>query len=515
MSDKKNISPILLCILDGWGVSPNNNKNAVKEANTPIIDDLFSKYPNTLISASGLDVGLPDQQVGNSEVGHMAIGSGRIINNNLVRIENSIKQNSLSKIKTISDFSKTLLKSKGSVHLMGLLSDGGVHSKSNHIIELSKIFVSKGLKVILHLFTDGRDTLPKISDKIIKVFINKLPKGVEIGTIMGRFYSMDRDNRWERIQLAWQAIVLSKAKYYSSNAINAIKEAYKRNETDEFISPTVIKNENGKIFEGIKDGDGIFSANFRADRMRQILTSILDNKFKKFQILKRPKLASNLGMVSYSENLDIFMSSIFPNEIPTNTLSEVISKHGLKQLKIAETEKYAHVTFFLNGGEEKNFSHEERVLIPSPKVLTYDIEPKMSGQKIMNSTIKSIREKKHSLIVVNFANPDMVGHTGNFNAVKKSLEFLDNCIGEILATLLKANGIMILTSDHGNCEVMWDEKNLSPHTAHTNNKVPFILIGCENKVNLKKGSLRDIAPTILNLLCIEIPKDMTGKNLII
>ena len=515
MSNKKNISPILLCILDGWGISKNNFKNAVKESNTPIIDKLFQNYPHTEISASGKDVGLPDQQVGNSEVGHMAIGSGRIINNDLMRIENSIKKNSLSKIKTISSFSKSLLKSKGKVQLMGLLSDGGVHSKSDHILELTKIFTSKGLKVILHLFTDGRDTLPMISDKIIETFILKLPIGAEIGTIMGRFYSMDRDNRWERIKLAWEAIVLSKAKFHSPNSLHAIEEAYKRNETDEFIHPTIIKNESGKIYDGIKDGDGIVVANFRADRMRQILSSILDSEFKGFQILKRPKLVSNLGMVSYSENLDKFMTTIFPHKIPKNTLSEVLSKQGLKQLKIAETEKYPHVTYFLNGGKEKNFFGEERILIPSPKVLTYDQAPKMSSEKITNSTLKSIYEKKYSLIVVNFANPDMVGHTGNFEAVKQSLEFLDNCIGKIIETILKVNGIMILTSDHGNCEVMWDEKHNSPHTAHTNNKVPFILIGHENKVDLKKGKLRDIATTILNLLHIKLPKDMTGKNLII
>ena len=515
MKNKKQIFPVILCILDGWGTSKNKYKNAVKEAYTPNIDRLMNEFPNTVISASGLDVGLPKNQAGNSEVGHMAIGSGRIINNHLLRIDNAIKDKSLSLNKSIKIFSKKIIKSGGKVHVLGLVSDGGVHSKDNHILELIKIIRKEGLKVILHVFTDGRDTPPNSSKKYLKAFLTKLPDGVDIGTVMGRFYPMDRDNRWERINLAWKAIVLSNTKYEASNAIEAIENAYKRNETDEFIYPTTIKNNSGEVYAGILNGDGLISANFRSDRMRQILESILDKHFLKFRREKKPNLTACLGMVSYSDKLDNILPRIFPTEVPKKTLSELISKTGLKQLKIAETEKFPHVTFFINGGVEKEYVFEDRILIPSPKVLTYDISPKMSALEIEKQTINSIINKKHHFIVVNFANPDMVGHTGNYNAVKEALEFIDECIEKVVNAVLKVKGVMILTSDHGKCEVMWDNLNESPHTYHTSNKVPFILIGHDKKVNLHSGRLEDIAPTILSLFNIKKPQIMTGKNLII
>ena len=513
-ANKINKKPLVLCILDGWGISSDNFKNAVVEAKTPNFDKYSKIFPLTTINASGIHVGLPKGQVGNSEVGHINIGSGRLLKQDLVKIDDSINSKEFYSNKIIKNFAKKVKESKGKVHIIGLVSNGGVHSKDNHIIEASKVFTSLGLTVSIHVFTDGRDTLPKIAIKTIPDFEKKLPKGSKIVSIMGRFFAMDRDNRWERTQVAWETIVLGKAKFSSKNAFDAINSSYLRNEIDEFLNPTIIEEYGYDSFKGIKDNDGLFVANFRSDRMRQLLSSLIEPNFINFERQKTPKFISKLGMVNYFDKSIHGIKCLFPNIIPKNTLGEVISRNNLKQFRVAETEKYPHVTFFFNGGREKKFKGEERFLVPSPKVKTYDECPQMSAGEIAAKVIKSISNQKHDVIIVNFANPDMVGHTGDFGAVVKAVECVDKYLGDIVKKLLKAEGHMILTSDHGNCEVMWDKKSNLPHTAHSNNSVPLILISKNPKYKLKKGSLEDIAPTMLELLNIPKPIEMTGKSLI-
>ena len=485
------------------------------EAKTPNFDYLSKKFSSTKLLASGRDVGLPKGQVGNSEVGHMNIGCGRIVKQNLLRIDEAIKNNTLSKNILIEKFIGDVLENKGVVHLIGLVSDGGVHSKDKHILELSKILVNRKIKVIIHAFTDGRDTLPKIALKTLAKFNEKLPSGATIGTVMGRFYPMDRDYRWERISVAWKAIALGKAQYNSKCLKNLIQEAYNRGETDEFISPTILENKNNCKYGGINNGDGLVIANFRSDRVRQIIDSLIDKNFNKFNREKTIEFSSFLGMVPYSKKIDMIIPSLFPEKIIKNSLGEVLSSANLKQLRIAETEKYPHVTFFFNGGHEKLFDGEERILIPSPKVKTYDLAPKMGANKITKEIVEKIKNKSFDVIIANFANPDMVGHTGNYQAVLEGIECIDKCIGKIFNQVTKNEGIMILTPDHGNSEMMWDLENNSPHTAHTSNPVPFILVDEKIDFKLRRGNLADIAPTIIDLLNLNKPKDMEGFSLII
>ena len=474
-----------------------------------------NNYPSTQILASGNDVGLPKGQVGNSEVGHMNIGCGRIIKQDLLRIDESINTGSLKEHGLIKKFATQVLSNTGTAHILGLVSNGGVHSKDNHILELTKILVRKNIEVIIHAFTDGRDVLPNSAIKSLIEFNSALPKGASIGTVMGRYYSMDRDNRWDRIEMAWKALVLGEAKYHAKNIKTLIESAYNRNESDEFISPSILCENEEKCFTGMKDGDGLLLANFRADRVRQIINSLTNKKFDNFRISKLVNFSSLLGMVPYSSEIDKIMPSLFPKNKILNSLGEVLSYSGLKQLRIAETEKYAHVTFFFNGGSEKTFKGEERILIPSPKVSTYDKAPKMSAMEITNEIVKNINKEKFDIIIANFANPDMVGHTGNFGSTVEAIEFVDECIGRIFKAIKDKNSILILTSDHGNSETMWDEKQNSKHTAHTNNPVPFIIVNSEKEINLKKGTLSDIAPTIISMFNLNKPKEIEGKSLII
>ena len=474
-----------------------------------------NNYPSTQILASGNDVGLPKGQVGNSEVGHMNIGCGRIIKQDLLRIDESINTGSLKEHSLIEKFATQVLSNTGTAHILGLVSNGGVHSKDNHILELTKILVKKNIEVIIHAFTDGRDVLPNSAIKSLIEFNLALPKGASIGTVMGRYYSMDRDNRWDRIEMAWKALVLGEAKYHAKNIKTLVESAYNRNESDEFISPSILCENEEKSFKGMKDGDGLLLANFRADRVRQIINSLTNKKFDNFRISKLVNFSSLLGMVPYSSEIDKIMPSLFPKNKILNSLGEVLSYSGLKQLRIAETEKYAHVTFFFNGGSEKTFKGEERILIPSPKVSTYDKAPKMSAMEITNEIVKNINKEEFDIIIANFANPDMVGHTGNFGSTVEAIEFVDECIGRIFKAIKDKNSILILTSDHGNSETMWDEKQNSKHTAHTNNPVPFIIVNCEKEINLKKGTLSDIAPTIISMFNLNKPKEIEGKSLII
>ncbi len=506
--------PIVLCIMDGWGIEKNIKNNAIRLAKTPNYDKLIKNFPSSFLKASGNSVGLPKNQIGNSEVGHMNIGSGRVILQSLPKIDKAFKENQISKNENLDKFIKKLNPEK-SVHILGLCSYGGVHSHARHIIEMSKIISKKSKNVKLHIFSDGRDTLPNELSTIIAEFSSNLPKSIKICSLIGRYYSMDRDNRWNRVKKAHDLIVNGKGNYNFQNIFEAVDNAYKRGETDEFISPTTISN-----YKGIEAGDSIIMTNFRADRVREFLESLVNPNFNKFQrdenILP---ITNTLGMYHYSDELSKYILSIFKNELYEKTLGEVISLAGLTQLRIAETEKYPHVTFFFNGGQEKRYKMEDRILIPSPKVATYDLKPEMAANKINKKLNYYIQKNIYDLIIVNFANPDMVGHTGNLKATIKAVETVDECVGKIKKSISKTNGILLLTSDHGNCECMWNDKNNSPHTAHTTNLVPFIMVSNiklikSKKLKLNNGKLADIAPTILDLLNIEKPKLMDGNSLI-
>ena len=502
--------PIVLCIMDGWGISENPKNNAVALAKTPNVDFLTKTFSYATLDASGEDVGLPSGQVGNSEVGHMNIGSGRVVLQTLPKINKAFANNEIEKNKNFQKFLSNHNKNK-TVHLLGLCSDGGVHSHSNHILEMSKLLEKNNCKAYIHIFSDGRDCSPKQLGQQIKKFEMSLPKNIEIVSLIGRYYSMDRDNRWERVKKAFDLIVCGRYERKFSSVLSGLEEAYKNNETDEFISPTLIGD-----YKGFEDGDSLIIINFRADRVRELLTAILDPKFKEFERdTNTPILLNNLGMTEYSTELSNLMNSIFVKEKIRDTLGEIISKASLKQLRLAETEKYPHVTFFFNGGEETVYPGETRIMIPSPKISTYDLKPEMSAKKVETELIDSIKKRTYDLIIINFANPDMVGHTGDLKAAIKAVETVDAAVGNIKDMIIKLDGIMLLTADHGNCEIMFDDIVNLPHTSHTSNKVPLILISKNNIYKLRNGRLADIAPTILELMSIKTPNSMSGKSLLV
>ena len=491
---------LLLAILDGWGYRKEKYGNAIAYAHTPNMDSFMEKYPFTILQAGGAAVGLPEGQMGNSEVGHINIGAGRIVYQDSLRILKAIEDGSFFENDVLK---KAMEKAKKTnLHLIGLIGSGGVHALPEHLFALLKMAKENGvINVNIHCFTDGRDTPPKSALEHVKQIQRKIDEiGVGgITSIVGRYYAMDRDKRWERTKKAYEMLTQGKGRK-AENAGEAIKKAYEKGETDEFILPTLIKNVK------IKDGDVVIFFNFRPDRARQLTQSFVDGNFKKFE---RKKL--NLHFVTltrYMDGLDVEIA--FDKVVLSSTFGEVISKHGMKQLRIAETEKYAHVTFFFNGGREKPFDGEERCLIPSPKIATYDLKPEMSAYEVTKEVIKRIESKKYDVIVLNYANPDMVGHTGIWEAAVKAVEVVDECIVKVVNAVLKQNGMTIITADHGNAEEMLEDGN--PKTAHTTNPVPFILIGEE--VELREGNLGDIAPTMLELLSIEKPKEMTGKSLI-
>ncbi|MDD9331476.1 MAG: 2,3-bisphosphoglycerate-independent phosphoglycerate mutase [Wolbachia sp.] len=499
-----NIKSVVLCILDGWGNGIESSRyNAISNANPPCWRHICSNYPKCNLSACGIDVGLPDGQIGNSEVGHMNIGSGRIVMQSLQRINQEIKK--IEDNQNLQDFISNLKNKNGTCHIMGLVSDGGVHSHQKHISTLANKISQQGIKVVIHTFLDGRDTLPNSAKECIQEFENDTKNSdVKIVTISGRYYAMDRDNRWERTIEAYKAIAFAKAPHHD-DAISLIDENYRNDITDEFIRPAVIGN-----YQGMKPVDGVLLANFRADRMIQ-LTSIL---LGRTHYTEMAEFSSILGIMQYSQDLKI--PYLFSPISFTNTLGHVIADHKLKQLRIAETEKYAHVTYFFNCGKEEPFSGEERILIPSPKVKTYDLQPEMSAFKLTEKLVEKIYSQEFALIVVNYANPDMVGHTGNMKAAEKAVLAVDHCLSKVLNAVKKASGTtLIVTADHGNVEYMFDEENNTPHTAHTLNKVPFIVCSdyC-NDLKLKDGELSDIAPTILQLLGVKKPDEITGDSLI-
>lgn len=505
--------PVVLIILDGFGHSEDHQYNAISIANTPNWDNLKLNYPHGLINASEEYVGLPNGQMGNSEVGHLSIGSGRVLYQDIARINKSIDDKSFFQNKKINHNLDLLKKSNKSLHLFGLISDGGVHSHIEHFDAFLKLAKAKKInKVYIHAFLDGRDTPPRSAKKYI-TFLEELCRKNQVGnivTICGRFYAMDRDNRWDRTEAAYNLVTQNQAQYSANSAIEALENGYKREENDEFISPTTIN-----IGEEIKinNADTIVFLNFRSDRARQFTNSILDENFNKF---KRSYIAKDINYFTLTEHDSSQKKAIpiFETIEINNSLGEIVAKSGKTQLRIAETEKYPHVTFFFNGGEETIYPGEDRILIPSPKVETYDLKPEMSAYELTEKLNEALQSEKYDLIVCNYANGDMVGHTGNINAVIKSIEVLDKCLGKVLETVKSLDVKLLITADHGNAELMLDEKNNQPHTQHTINPVPFLYVG--SKVTIRDGgNLSDIAPTILTLMNEKIPEEMTGKNLII
>ena len=505
--------PVMLLILDGWGYRANvTPDNAIEQGHTPNWHNLLATCPHCFVETSGYDVGLPEGQMGNSEVGHTNIGAGRVVMQDLPKIDQAIKDGSFAQNPVLVNMIKTLKSNDGAAHVMGLMSPGGVHSSQAHIAALCKILAQNGIRVWVHAFLDGRDTPPSSAVDFLADFeksIAGLPE-VKIATIEGRFYAMDRDKRWDRVELAYNNIAFAEGKRFAS-ADEAIKASYADKVTDEFVVPCVIGD-----YQGITDGDAVLMANFRADRAREILYALADTEFSGFTRKKTVKLSDSVGMTEYSVDHQRFMHTMYPPEALTNILGEVVADHGLTQLRIAETEKYAHVTFFFNGGEEREFKGEERILIASPKVATYDLKPEMSVYEVTEQLVKAIEDKRFDVIICNYANGDMVGHTGVMEAALKAVAAVDDCLGKVEKAIKDVGGVMIVTADHGNVEKMIDEKTGEPYTAHTVGKVPAILVNDKSGVTgLKDGKLADLAPTMLELLHIDQPSEMTGHSLLI
>ncbi len=502
----------MLVILDGFGKNPDKEGNAIANATKPNIDKLMMDYPTAEIQASGRAVGLPEGQMGNSEVGHTNIGAGRIVYQDLTRITKSIEDGDFFSIPELVEAVENCIKNGTKLHIMGLVSDGGVHSHERHLYGLLELAKRKGLEnVFVHCFMDGRDTLPASGEGYIMKLEEKMEeKGVgKIASISGRFYSMDRDKRWQRTQKCYDALVYGKGERASS-AVQAIESSYQKETFDEFVEPTVIYS-GEKPVATIEDGDSVIFFNFRPDRARQITRALVDPDFNEFET-KKLKLKF-VCMTQYDETMPNVKVAFKP-EVLKNTFGEYISKKGLKQLRIAETEKYAHVTFFFNGGEEKQYKGEDRILIPSPKVETYDMKPEMSAYEVTDKVVDAINSEKYDSIILNFANPDMVGHTGSLEAAERAVEAIDECVGKIINALSKHNGKALITADHGNAEQMIDYKTGEPFTSHTTNPVPIILYGMEN-VKIKDGKLADLAPTMLDMMGLEKPEEMTGESLLV
>ena len=499
--------PVMLVILDGWGWRDETADNAVRQARTPTFDHLWSTGPHNFLHPSGLDVGLPDGQMGNSEVGHLNLGAGRVVMQDLPRVTEAIRSGEIRKAPALLDLITRLKQSGGACHLMGLVSPGGVHSHQDHLIALANILSEAGLRSVVHVFTDGRDTPPQSAAEDIRRLQAALPPSVSIATVCGRYYAMDRDKRWERAAKAFNAIVEADAPRFPDGSA-VIADAYAHDITDEFIIPAVVGG-----YQGMRDGDGILCFNFRADRVREILSALLDPAFDGFARRRDVRFAAAAGMTQYSEKLDAFMQSIFPPQTLPNVLGEVVAKAGRTQLRMAETEKYPHVTYFLNGGEETRYAGEDRIMVPSPKVATYDLQPEMSAPELTDKAVEAIDSGQYDLIVLNFANPDMVGHTGSLPAAIRAVETVDACLGRIVEAIRKSGGALLVTADHGNCETMRDPETGGPHTFHTTNPVPMMLVG-GGDVALAEGRLADVAPTLLELMELPKPTQMTGMSLL-
>ncbi len=499
--------PVMLAILDGWGWREDPADNAVRQAHTPNFDRLWATSPHALLKTSGRDVGLPDGQMGNSEVGHFNIGAGRVVMQDLPRINDAIASGGIKSSEVLRSLIQALKGSGGTCHLVGLVSPGGVHSHEDHAAALAGILADNGVPSVMHVLTDGRDTPPKSALDSLMRLEAALPASVPIATVIGRYYAMDRDKRWDRVARAYNAIVEAEAPRFP-DARSAISGAYARDLTDEFVEPSVIGN-----YAGVKDGDGVLCFNFRADRVREILGAMLDPSFAGFPRKRMVHFAAAVGMTQYSDDLDKLMQTIFPAETFPNILGEVTSAANRTQLRLAETEKYPHVTYFLNGGREKPFPGEDRIMVPSPKVATYDLQPEMSAPELTAKVVDAIDLGKYDLIVLNYANPDMVGHTGSLPAAIKAVETVDAGLGRIADAIQRAGGALLVTADHGNCEMMRDPVTGGPHTSHTTGPVPLMLLG-GGDVSLADGRLADLAPTLLDLMQLRKPTDMTGVSLL-
>jgi 2,3-bisphosphoglycerate-independent phosphoglycerate mutase len=512
MQDKN----VILVVLDGWGINAHTDGNAIASAQTPVYKRLLMDHPHTALRASGEAVGLTDGQMGNSEVGHLNLGAGRVVYQDSTRISKAIRDGEFFKNPVLLSAMEHVKKSGGSLHLMGLLSDGGVHSRMDHLYAMFDMVKSQGItKVFFHAFLDGRDTPPSSALGYISALEEHLSRiGIgAIATVSGRYYAMDRDKRWDRVKKTYEAMVLAEGMRQFS-AAEAVQLSYEHAKTDEFLIPTVILDKNShKPIGSIRDGDGVIFCNFRSDRAREITQALTAAEFQGFSRTKTPKLASFVCLTTYDESFGLPVA--FAPMRLTHILGEVLSSRGVRQLRIAETEKYAHVTFFFNGGEEAPFPLEDRILIPSPRdVATYDKKPEMSARELTDALVKNILSRQYGFILANFANPDMVGHTGVMEAAVKAVEVLDECLGRVLRAAQDAGAVVAITADHGNIEQMKDPENGQPFTAHSTNMVPFILVG--EKVRLKEGGLlADVAPTVLALKKMEKPEEMTGSSLIL
>ncbi len=498
--------PVILCILDGWGLRGSSAANAPALANTPAFDNLMASCPNSTLVTHGPDVGLPKGQMGNSEVGHTNIGAGRIVAMDLGQIDLAIEDGSFFSNAALTDFTAKLRETGGTAHLMGVISDGGVHGHVTHLQAAVRALTDAGVTVAVHAITDGRDVAPKSALDYFQAL--EMPANASVQTVTGRYYAMDRDHRWERVKTAFDAMVHGRGAAGES-ASNTITTAYAQHITDEFIPATVIGN-----YAGMREGDGLFCLNFRADRAREILAAIGDPAFDAFETGPRPALAAMLGMSDYSSDHGAYMTTFYPKPVIKNTLGHWVAEQGLKQFRIAETEKYPHVTFFLNGGVEVPEKGEARHMPQSPKVATYDLKPEMSAAQVTTHLIDAIHTG-YDLIVVNYANPDMVGHTGDLDAAILACEAVDQCLAQVISAVLAAVGAMIVTADHGNCETMIDPETGGPHTSHTTNLVPVVVLGARPNTRLRTGRLADLAPTILDLMNLTKPPEMTGESLLV
>ena len=505
--------PIVLIVLDGWGYSEKSKHNAILRADTPNWDQLWKRFPHTLIRGSGTEVGLPSGQMGNSEVGHLNLGAGRVVYQEFTRVSRAIRTGSFFTNQTLTDAVDLAVNNDKSLHIMGLLSDGGVHSHQDHIQAMAKLAVERGAKkVYLHAFLDGRDTPPKSAESSLGIMENTFSElgAGRIASIIGRYYAMDRDHRWPRVKAAYDLITHAKAKFQAENALEGLQQAYNREETDEFVKPTLIVPPGEQPVK-IENGDVVLFMNYRSDRARQITRPFIEPEFDEFDRGTTPELGRFVSLTEYSSGFDVPVA--FPPERLQNVFGEYISKLGLRQLRIAETEKYAHVTFFFNGGIEEPFEGEDRLLVPSPDVATYDLKPEMSAVELTDKLIDAIENGKYDAIVCNYANPDMVGHTGNFDATVDAIEALDKCLQRVVEVANRVGGELLITADHGNAEKMQDDDTGQPHTAHTSNPVPLIYIGRPATL-LENGTLSDIAPSMLHLMAIDKPSEMGGHSLV-
>lgn len=509
-----NHKPIALIILDGWGYSEKPADNAILAANKPVWDKLWEKYPHTLIQGSGAEVGLPADQMGNSEVGHLNLGAGRVVYQEYTRVSRSIKTGSFFTNQTLVDAVELAKQNKKAIHILGLLSPGGVHSHEEHIYAMVELAVKLGAsEVYVHAFLDGRDTAPKSARESLQKIADKFDElgGGKIASIVGRYYAMDRDHRWPRIKEAYDLITHGKAEYQAKNASSALEIAYGRGETDEFVKATAIVPD-GQTAVKINDGDVIIFMNYRSDRARQITRPFIEPDFNEFDRGQTPELGQFVSLTEYKADFDVPVA--YPPDRLHNVFGEYISKLGMRQLRIAETEKYAHVTFFFNGGREEPFEFEDRILIDSPNVATYDLQPAMNAPLLTDKIIMATTSRQYDTIICNFANPDMVGHSGKFDATVQAIEALDECLGRVVQAITEVGGELLITADHGNAELMKNQETGQPHTAHTTNPVPLIYVGDQDLHFLPKGALSDIAPTMLHLMGLDQPHEMTGRCLL-